>query len=59
MLRIKVKKRFPCRSNFYHYCLTRNIEIRNFFSQFKLFFGKATSMKKNMYVNLYVVYYNE
>lgn len=31
MLRIKVKKRFPSRSNFYHYCLSRNIEIRNFF----------------------------
>jgi len=40
MLRIKVKKRFPSRSNFYHYCLSRNIKIRNFFS------GMATSGKK-------------
>lgn len=46
MLRIKVKKRFPSRSNFYHYCLSRNIEIRIFFPVETGFFGKATSRKK-------------
>lgn len=49
MLRIKVKKGFPSRSNFYHYCLSRNIEIRNFFLSSYCFFGKVVSNKKEFF----------